>query len=555
MNKNVDGFHRPSQKNDRPGGAGIPRRPSLDNTNGSRITPQADVRSSSPIGGEDTTPKDLPKARQPFGMGAESDLPKGIDLDLEKDKKGNKRKYRKHWWQFWRPKEGRKKWSRKKKIIVWSIITVLLLALAAGGYFFWKFWNNTGDVFQGSPLQVLQNDPLQEDQYGRSNILLFGTSADDPNHPGADLTDSIMVISVDQDKEDAFMFSVPRDLWVKYDITCLSGYEGKINEVYMCAKDSGETEDEEAGQAALRAKVGEVFGMDLQYSIHVNYQVVQQSVEALGGVDIVIESEDPRGVLDRNFDWRCNYECHYVNWPNGPVHLNGEQALFLAQARNESGGYGLSRGNFDREANQRKIMIAAKEKASSIGFLANPSKVLQLMDSLGDNIKTNFKTSEVKTLVNIAKDTQSESIESISLIDQEPMILTVGTASTGASIVEPVAGIYNYTGLQAFIKSYQTGSADILKEQAVIDVLNSSSMPGLAQEKADILTTEGLTVGIIGNAAEGATGEPVKIYDLSNGETPATKKRLEEIFNVVVSSDPLPSGIESSAQFVIIASQ
>lgn len=330
-----------------------------------------------------------------------------------------------------------------KRLITFSII---LLAVV-GIYTAVTTFNAFDKIFKGNPFGALFSEPLKTDQYGRSNLVVFGTAEDDPGHPAGSLSDSILVISLDQKKKNAFMFNVPRDFWVEYDQRCPSGDAGKINVVYSCYKDQGEDE----AQTALRKAVGEVFGMDIQYSVHLNYSAVRSAVDALGGVDITIESTDQRGVLDRNFDWRCRYRCYLVKYPNGPVHLNGEQALYLAQARGEGTGYGFARGNFDREANQRKIVLAMKQKASSIGFLANPVSVNKLLDSLGDNVRTNIGASEVKTFIKVAQDIPTNGIESISLVDQKPAILTTGRGPDGTSIVRPTGGLFDYTLLQSFI--------------------------------------------------------------------------------------------------------
>ena len=123
-------------------------------------------------------------------------------------------------------------------------------------------------------------------------------------HGGASLTDSIMLMSIDQKTKQVAISSVPRDLWVNYEPGCEFGNAGKINVVYECGAGSSElTTHSDAGAKALTRKVGEVFGLDIPYYVHVNYTALQQSVDAVGGVDIVIESSDPRGILDRNFDW------------------------------------------------------------------------------------------------------------------------------------------------------------------------------------------------------------------------------------------------------------
>lgn len=42
-----------------------------------------------------------------------------------------------------------------------------------------------------------------------------------------------------------------------------------------------------------------------QYSVHVNYTVMRDVVKALDGITVTIESRDPRGQMDSNFDWKC----------------------------------------------------------------------------------------------------------------------------------------------------------------------------------------------------------------------------------------------------------
>ena len=83
----------------------------------------------------------------------------------------------------------------------------------------------------------MQNQPLAKDANGRSNFVIFGTAEDDEGgeHGGANLTDSILVLSVDQAKKDAYMISLPRDLWVTYADTCTVGNQGKLNAAYYCA--------------------------------------------------------------------------------------------------------------------------------------------------------------------------------------------------------------------------------------------------------------------------------------------------------------------------------
>lgn len=469
---------------------------------------------------------------------------KPIDIDLtlddEKDDKGKDSKKRR--FGFRKP---------SKKTVKRCIIALIILLLIGGGYFAYRILVASSHIFQGNVLTAFTSDKaLKTDQYGRTNLLVFGTSESDPGHPGAHLTDSIMIVSIDQKAKTAFLASVPRDLWVKYDGACTFGYEGKVNTVYQCGLDGNGGNEQEA-QKTVASKVGSVFGVDFQYTVHLNLAVLKEAVDALGGIDVTIESDDPRGILDRNFDWRCNYKCYLVKYPNGPAHLDGEHAMWLAQARNDAGGYGLSRSNFDREANQRKIVIGMKEKATSIGFLSNPVKVTNFIESLGNNVHTSIDAAEIKTFIKVAKEIDSKNINSISIIDQEPAILTTGAGPDGSSVVKSVDGLYTYTSIQAFMKKQLMGLGQIMAENAPVDVLNASGVTGLAATQAQKLEDGGLIVGNVANAPT----QPGKymLHDLSGGKKPATLKKLEQLLGVKApTGTTLPAGITSTAPFVVI---
>lgn len=436
-----------------------------------------------------------------------------------------------------KPKKRRRKLRLRKpsrRAVKITFLIILLLVLAGLGYFAYKLFTTSNKVFQGNPLAAIlsQGKELKMDADGRSNILLFGTSEDDPGHPGAELTDSIMVASIDQKQKDVFLVSIPRDLNVEYGRACNSGYRGKINEVYTCHKQDDDA-NEVAAQTAFRGKVGEVLGLDVQYSVHVNYTALKQAVDAVGGITVMIESDDSRGIYER-----------YVKLPNGPAVLNGEAALALARARNAEGGYGLSRSNFDREQYQQKILIALRDKALSAGTLANPVTVTNLIDALGNHVRTNFDTEEVKTLVKLGQDTPSESIKRLDLNSPESMLLN-GDA-------QPVAGQYNYREVQAYIKAYATRDYAAI-EKAVIAVLNASGQPGAAQAKAEELNAAGLSVksSNLGNAPVAAGSTPLQLIDQSGGKKPETLKKLESVLGIKATT-AAPAGVGSNADFIVI---
>lgn len=433
-------------------------------------------------------------------------------------------------------RRGRKsggKHPRRRKIIKWAIIGILLVLIAGGVYVGIKAVLASNSVFNGDIFGLVQHKKLKQDDGGRTNILIFGTSEDDPGHEAAWLTDSIMVLSVNQETNDAYMVSIPRDLEVRYGQACLSGYAGKINGVYGCNYEDGK--NEEAGAKALMKQVSDVTGLDIPYYAHVNYSVVRDIVKALGSITVNIEgSGGAPGVMDSNFDWKCKKgnpyasratmikNCppngHFIDYPNGPAELDAEHALYLAQARGDiEPTYGLGNSNFDREQNQQKIIVAIKDKALSSGTLTNIGKVTGLIDAVGSNLRTNFETSEIRTLMELAQDIPNDSIQRINLLDEK--ILTASA--------QPARGKFDFTDLRAFIKKklYATG---ISKEEPVVMVLNGTGVAGVAQEQADILTELGMTA-VPGNAPEGSFQSNM-IYRVGKAPKKHTADKLKALY-------------------------
>lgn len=470
-------------------------------------------------------------------------------------------------------KRGRAKGAalpRRTKIIRWAVIILAAIGIVGFGYFAYKALSAGAKVFNGDVFGLIQQKSLQQDANGRTNILLLGTSEDDPGHQGANLTDSIMVLSIDQHAKNAYMFSVPRDLRVKYGQLCTPGSYGKINVFFSCVTDGDSKEAEQQRQTATRDFVGKIVGLDIQYSVHVNYTVVRDVVGALGNITVDIQgSGGAPGVMDSNFDWKCRggkpyaslatmkQNCppngHFIDYPNGPATLDAEHALYLAQARGDTAPtYGLGRSNFDRELNQQKIIKAIKEKAMSAGTFTNIVTVSNLLDAMGNNLRTNFDTSEIRTLMSLLKDIPNNAVQSISLVDAQPALF----GNDGEGNVAPLAGTYDYSDIQAYIQK-KINATPVSKEGAHVIVLNASGIAGAAKAEGDKLTALGMNLDSVGNAPKGAytTNMIYQIKKTGSDGLPNTAKKLQDMYGVAPdATSPLPDGVTpgTDTDFVII---
>ncbi|MFO0970857.1 MAG: LCP family protein [Candidatus Saccharimonadales bacterium] len=461
-----------------------------------------------------------------------------------------------HFWQIFkkrRIRKGKPEPSRRKKILRRLLFAVVLLGALVGGFLGWKVLKNATKVFNGSILGILDSTKLKGEDEGRVNILLAGTSEDDPGHDGAKLTDSIMVVSLDTKNNSAFMISIPRDLWVNYQTRgCSVGYQGKINAAYTCGEQIAFNEDGYAagGIGLLEKIVEDSFGLDIHYYAKINYTAFRDAVDAVNGIDINLQTDSPNGILDRIFDWECKYRCYKVKYPNGQLHLNGEQALDLARARGDFTGYPTyGTGNdFGRTERQRQMLLALKDKALNIGILSNPAKLGSLLDAAGNNVTTDFKTNELRRLYEVGKKIDSKNIQSIGLTDDDVNLVQTFNSADGQSAVRPVAGVTDFSQIKNYINKL-ISTDPVTREGATVVILNASGTVGLAQTQADQLAEKGLNVEDVGNAAP---RDSTTIFSKSTNKN-STKKYLEKYFGAIATTDQntLTEAANYDADFVI----
>ena len=362
-------------------------------------------------------------------------------------------------------KKQKTKKSDKNKVPLWAKIvmialSVILVLIIAAITLVYMLLSHSTAVFKGNPMDILISSELKKDENGQTNFLIFGTSEDAKGHGGQELTDSILVASINQENKSAKVFSVPRDLWVNYSVpgsepmSCTVGDRGKINATYLCAleeyKNSMSVSNaKDAASLYFAKKISEVTGLSMHYYVAVDWGAVKMIVDKIGGIDVDVYADDEDGIHD---------SCQNIDLKKGMYYnMNGDLAMKLARARNAAcapGDYGLSRSNFDREINQQRIMNAIKNKVSSIGILMNPGQVMSIIDGLGDNIRTNIVMSEVRTLIDFGTKLEG-GIQPISTIDQ------FSTGRIGLSSVVIPAGtstysedsLYNYTNFQKYLRN------------------------------------------------------------------------------------------------------
>lgn len=430
----------------------------------------------------------------------------------------------------------RKKKTRRISWRLLLLIPVLLIVILVGWFGFKTFMATnriiTKSAGNGAPALAgkVNVTQLKGEGDGRINIMVLGIGG--AGHEGPNLSDTIMVWSIDPKTKDVAVLSIPRDLYVKIPG---HGY-GKIN----AANAYG-------GPTLTEQVVSGIIGVPIHYYAVVDFSGFKQAVDAVGGVDVnVLQTlSDPLYPCDSENGRYCP-----IYFKPGLQHMTGTLALRYARSRETT-------SDFDRAARQQQVVVALRAKALAVSTLTNPVKISALIDAIGGHVKTDMQLSEIQKLAVIAKDIDPTKItQKVLDTGREDSMLIDGTgAIEGAGSIElPKAGHFNYSDIQDYVKNIFVDHY-IVDENARIEVQNGSGLAGIAATVTKSLLLAHYNVGTPVNAA---TNLPTTvIYDYTGGKKPFTINYLERRFGVkaIRVSAPTPSPKPSTSPGAAVAVQ
>lgn len=422
-------------------------------------------------------------------------------------------------------KSSKSTWTVKKKIFTVSSLLVLGLIIFVGV----KIYASTSKVIArntGIAAESLKGElklaDLKGEGEGRVNILLLGIG--DSGHAGAELTDSIMVVSLDPKTRDVAMLSLPRDMYVKIPA---QGYD-RVNAAHAL----GEQLKKGGGPELAKKTISQTLDIPIHYFVRVDFSGLKKAVDAVGGVEIDVAEAlyDPEYPCDKNEGRMCGFKLKA-----GPTHMDGTVALKYARCRKGNCG-----NDFGRAARQQQILVALRDKALKASTLANPAKLGAMLDVVGDHLRTDLQLDEIQKLADISQKIDQTIIINKVIDDSETGFL-YGTNIGGASVLQPKTG--NYKQIQAFVHSIFADNY-IKSEAAQIAIENSTYQNGLANQVTELLKSYNYTVISTSNAQLKST--TTTIIDYTNGKKPYTIKYLENRFGVKASKASPPAGGSSA---------
>ncbi len=231
----------------------------------------------------------------------------------------------------------------------------------------------------------------------RVNVLLVGI--DKRGDRASNLTDTMMVASLDPVGHTVSLLSLPRDL---IDTPLGNGdvFGPKLNSL-MSYADRNPKEFPKGGMRTLEDAAGALLDIPIHYYARLDFRGLIKMVDAVGGVDIVA----PRAFQDPGYDgYGLGRKGFSIT--AGKHHLDGADALAYARSRKA-----LGESDFTRQARQQQILVALKNQVSRGGSLL--FQLPELLDAVGSTIRTDMPVERLPELAAILEEVGRDGVTSV----------------------------------------------------------------------------------------------------------------------------------------------
>jgi LCP family protein required for cell wall assembly len=230
--------------------------------------------------------------------------------------------------------------------------------------------------------EAVVGDPSLRPLQRTRNILLIGTDQRDLDVVGR--TDTIMVLAIDAPNNRASLISFPRDLYLPIPGV---GYS-RINTAYAF----GEERKVGGGLPLLMSTIERNFGIPIESYARIDFSGFQGVVDALGGVDVVVDCPLYDELIYRYFQV-------YTLEP-GTYHMNGEQALYYARSRKTT-------SDFDRARRQQRVLLAIRKRVLEGNLLP---RIPALWLAMRDIVDTNLSPGDIAELAKLGATLDSKDL-------------------------------------------------------------------------------------------------------------------------------------------------
>ena len=286
-------------------------------------------------------------------------------------------------------KKRSKKQERKRRRRIFLIIEIVLLLLALAALFIYlkfgmiNFKDIKGEIDRDDIVDQI-GEETAEKLSGYTNIALFGVDNRTNGTYGTGNSDTIMIMSINNDTKEIRVGSVYRDTFL--DVGCDGSYF-KANAAY----------GRHGGAVGAVKMLNYNLDLDIQNYVTVDWKALVNAIDAVGGLEIDVDEKEVAAMNRRPFVQEVSKQLgipsNNVTTP-GVQTLNGIQALVYCRIRKGAGD------DYARASRQREVLGLLFEKMKG----ASLSELNALVDGILPQVETSFSAVQVIELATAVKD-------------------------------------------------------------------------------------------------------------------------------------------------------
>ncbi|QIZ10617.1 LytR family transcriptional regulator [Priestia megaterium] len=273
---------------------------------------------------------------------------------------------------------------RRKRILLWIVMPILLLIIGATAY---------GGFLYNKAESVMNKSykPIERDTKAKANVKLENTSilfigVDDSEKRksnGRSRSDALMLATFNKKEKSIKLLSIPRDSYVHIP-------EKDIYTKITHAHAYG-------GVKLTLETVEELLDVPVDYYVKMNFNAFIDVINALDGVKVDV----PFTFSEQD----SQDHAKAITLKKGVQELDGEQALAFARTRKMD-------SDIQRGQRQQQIFKAILSKGSSIKSISNYTDV---MEAVGKNMSTDLTFDQMKSFISYIQAGSGIDVESLSL--------------------------------------------------------------------------------------------------------------------------------------------
>ncbi len=274
-------------------------------------------------------------------------------------------------------------WITLKKFMQTFFVAFLCFSILFSGIIFFALKGENNSI-SANGLDEDTNKNYNDNK--EITFLLLGIDAKDLDKSENQRTDTMMLCRYDDTTGKISVLSIPRDTRA-----IIRGRKSKekINHAHAYG----------GPELAMKA-VKDLLGLDIDYYVRVDYKIVEEFVDIIGGVKVNVP-------MDMVYSDPTADPPLYINLKKGEQVLNGEKSLQFLRYRKGYADQDLGRIN----AQQQFIKSAIKQTLKPSNILKLP----KMVDTYFDNVDTNVPIDIVSKYILKSRKIDSENIEMATL--------------------------------------------------------------------------------------------------------------------------------------------